>query len=318
MKVMVKFIIVAMTLVAMIATAAYLASSSAEVATAEHTDRTFTSGLRVEVSIDGKPVGFARSVEGGTIVGQVESLQIATDHHVQNKHIAAIGYEDLSLRIGLGMGKDIYKWIDESFQGVSKDPHEKQVEIIATDLNGNPLSVRGFVNARLTEVTIPALDGASKEPCYLSLVLRPDLIIYDPEGAGIIGEDPITSGLAIQKWLCSNFRFNLGSLPTGKISNIEPLTWKLSETLPDIPKEGDLPPGDVIKPSPGPCAPLPIGADPSKVQVPNLLLTISVADIGPWVEWHQSFIIDEKCTDTDELSGKLEFLAPNLLDVLGS
>ena len=57
---------------------------------------------------------------------------------------------------------------------------------------------------------------------------------------------------------------------------------------------------------------------PAKVEVPNLKVTISQADIEPWQEWHKSFVIDGKCADEDELSGSITFLAPDLVTELAT
>ena len=43
-----------------------------------------------------------------------------------------------------------------------------------------------------------------------------------------------------------------------------------------------------------------------------------MADIEPWAEWHKSFVIDGKCTDSDELTGSLTFLGPDLEEELAS
>ena len=47
--------------------------------------------------------------------------------------------------------------------------------------------------------------------------------------------------------------------------------------------------------------------------MPNLKLTISMADVEAWEDWHQSFVIDGKRSDDDdELTGSITFLDPSL------
>jgi hypothetical protein len=54
------------------------------------------------------------------------------------------------------------------------------------------------------------------------------------------------------------------------------------------------------------------------VIIPDLKVTFSEADAKAWEDWHRSFVIEGKCTDADELSGQIEFLAPDMKEVLGT
>ena len=57
---------------------------------------------------------------------------------------------------------------------------------------------------------------------------------------------------------------------------------------------------------------------PAKVEVPNLKLTISMVDVKRWQNWHRTFVIEGQNREEDEFNGRLEFLAPDLEEVLGS
>lgn len=48
----------------------------------------------------------------------------------------------------------------------------------------------------------------------------------------------------------------------------------------------------------------------------NIKLTIDAADFDAWFEWFNEFVIEGECTDADEFSGSLEFLAPDLNTVI--
>ena len=67
-----------------------------------------------------------------------------------------------------------------------------------------------------------------------------------------------------KKWLCSNFRFDLDPLPCGRVAKIDSFTWKMAVTKDEC--------GGFRVPT----------IHPSKVEVPNLKVTVSMADIGPW------------------------------------
>jgi hypothetical protein len=53
------------------------------------------------------------------------------------------------------------------------------------------------------------------------------------------------------------------------------------------------------------------------IEIPNLKITLSATYAGPWRDWFQSFVIDGKCSDADELSGQIRFLGPDLKEELG-
>ena len=55
---------------------------------------------------------------------------------------------------------------------------------------------------------------------------------------------------------------------------------------------------------------------PTSLELPNLKLTISMADLDPWQEWFEDFVINGKCSDADELSGRITLLAPDLQEEL--
>ena len=105
-------------------------------------------------------------------------------------------------------------------------------------------------------------------------------------------------GSATKKWLCSNWRFELGALPCSRVAKVDSFTWKQSIIKDEC--------GAFREPT----------KHPAKVEVPNLKLTISSADIEEWRQWHQTFVIDGKCADSDELTGSITFLGPDMKEEL--
>ena len=55
---------------------------------------------------------------------------------------------------------------------------------------------------------------------------------------------------------------------------------------------------------------------PAAVEVDNIKVTLSEADIEPWMKWHKSFVVDGHCADSDELGGSIEILGPDMEEVL--
>jgi hypothetical protein len=56
---------------------------------------------------------------------------------------------------------------------------------------------------------------------------------------------------------------------------------------------------------------------PTSVELPTLKLTIAATDVKPWLVWFDDFVIQGHSGDDKELSGEIEYLAPNK-DVLAT
>lgn len=253
-------------------------------------DRSYTAG-RFALDLDGMIAGYVKSVSGGNIKGEVAVHQLGPEN-IQKKHIATISHEPFTVEVGMGMSEAFYSWIKASFD---KGFVTRSGELIAANFDYEAQSAREFVEAYISEVTIPALDGSSKEPAYMTVKFDPERIRYSKRsGEKLKGK----IGSATKKWLCSNWRFELGSLPTSRVAKIDSFTWKQAVIKDEV--------GQFREPT----------KHPAKVEVPNLKLTISMADIEPWRMWHQSFIIDGKCAEEDELTGSITFLGPDLKEEL--
>jgi hypothetical protein len=218
-------------------------------------NRSYTAG-RFAVDLDGQLAGYVKSVSGGNIKGEVAVHQLGPEN-VQKKHLATIVHEPFTVEVGMGMSRGFYEWIQASFD---KGHTTKSGEMIAADFDYHAQSARVFRDAYISEVTIPALDGSSKEPAYMTVKLDPELIRYEKRsGERLNGQ----IGNATKKWLCSNFKVEIGDMPCMRVAKVDSFTWKQA----------------VIKDEVG--AFREATKHPAKVEVPNLKLTISMADIEP-------------------------------------
>jgi hypothetical protein len=250
------------------------------------------AGGRFGLVIDGSEfLGYVKSVSGGTIKGEVSVHELGPDN-VQKKHISTISHDAFKVEVGMGMSQGFYEWIRQSFD---KSHIAKTGEVVACDFDYKAQSVREFYNAHITEVTVPTLDGSSKEPAYMSVSIEPETIRYR-KGDG----NQITPKIspATKKWLTSNFRFELGDLPCSRVAKIESFTWKQELCKDEV--------GSFREPQ----------KTPAKVEVPNLKLTISMADINDWAKWHKTFVIEGNCGEDAELTGAITFLGPDLKEEL--
>jgi hypothetical protein len=255
--------------------------------------RSYTAG-RFQFTTDGgsKSLGYVKSVTGGNIKGEVVTHSLGPDN-VHKKHLATIAHEPFTVEVGMGMAEDFYKWIQASFD---KGHVTKSGELVAANFDYEAQSARVFTDAFISEVTMPALDGSSKEPAYMTVKFDPEKIRYERRGGEKLKGD---LAAAQKKWLCSNFRFELGRLPCKRVAKIDSFTWKQGVIKDEVGQFRE-------------CT-----KHPAKVEVPNLKVTVSMADIEAWQQWHRNFVIDGICAEGDELEGAITFMGPDLKEELG-
>jgi hypothetical protein len=155
---------------------------------------------------------------------------------------------------------------------------------------------RQFVNALLTETTIPALDAASKEPAYLTVKFAPEYTrTSKPEGKGDYGK----YGKNEQKvFLPANFKLEIPGLDCSKVNKIESFTVRQTAVTDDI---GDA--RDYTR-------------EPGKMEFPNLKITLAESTAQSWLAWHEDFVVKGNNDETCEKNGTLTLFGRNLKDVL--
>jgi len=249
------------------------------------------SAGRFALSIDGDTPGLLSKASGGVIKGEVAQHKSGLDNIVK-KNLATISYEDLKFSLAVGQGKGIWEWIKASFD---KGFVQKNIELIAADFDYKSMSVREFMNAYVTEVTMPALSGDSKDALYVDVTTTADTIRYKAgDGKVVQGEANVNT----KKALCSNWKLDIDGLPCERVAKIDSWTWKQKIIKDEVGAFRDY------------------TKHPAALEIPNLKLTISMADLDKWTDWHRSFVIDGKCADGDEKSGALTILGPDLKEEL--
>jgi hypothetical protein len=166
--------------------------------------------------------------------------------------------------------------------------------VVGADVSLNAVSERQFTDALLTEVTIPALDGSSKDAGFLT-------VRFAPESTRTVkGSGKATADKAKQKkWLCSNFRLRLGDLDTSKVARIDGFTVRQRIGQADVAERRDR------------------TREPSGVEFPNLRVTLAAASAQTWTTWFDEFVVKGNNGDENELSGEIAFLTANRLEELG-
>jgi phage tail-like protein len=241
--------------------------------------------------MDGVKCGFIKSMDGGAITAEVINEAAGPNYYVK-KHIGTPKYEDFTMQIGFSMSKAVYDWIAASW---AMNYQRKNGAIVACDYKLDAKSQREFFNALITETGIPACDGASKEPAYLTLKLAPEYTRNTKASGKASGE----YGKNEQKlWLPQNFRLTIDGLDCSKVAKLDAFTVKQTAVTDDI---GDA--RDYLK-------------EPGKLEFPNLKVTMSEVAAQTWYDWHEDFVIKGNNDEGREKNGVLEFLSPNRQDVI--
>jgi hypothetical protein len=241
------------------------------------------------LKLDGVEIGRVASFEGGGAFADVVS-ETSGPAFYAHKHLGPVKYEDLTFHVGLGLGAPLYDWIAASWL---ESPPSKSGSIVRFDLNFNAIDERDFANALLTEVVIPALDAASKDPGLLGLKLSPEFTSHKKATGTISGTPP--GGMA---WIASNFRLAIDGLDTTRVSRIEAFTVRRPVIIERI---GGQPPHRI----------------PGKLDVPDVEILLSEAASQSWSDWFDDFVIAGDNDETREKGGTLTFLAADLQEELG-
>ena len=251
------------------------------------------AGAHYALDVDGVPVGSLRTISGLDMQADI-AVDTLGPGSMPTKHVADVGWTPGRASIGLGMGQAMYDWLKQAFDhGVSN----KSGTLATGDFNFKQRSLLTFDDALLTAITVPRLDGASKDSGALEIEFVPrQSRLAKGDGSDIRSAFPSRQ----QPWMCSNFRFELGSLPCARVASIESFTWRCART------------DDTIGIFPEPAQ------HPVTVTVPDLRLSISAADYDGWAQAAQAWFVDGHHLEGDEMNGLITLLTPDLQTPLGA
>jgi len=234
--------------------------------------------------------GSVQSFEGGSATGDVVVEKVGLDH-IAHKHLAGVKYEDITVTVGTGMGKDLYEYVKTGFdqQHISKDMAFKRV-----DFNQNVTWEMDVFQALVTGVAFPGLDAASKEVGKMTITFSPEYTRVKV-GSGKLSQG--SSGKPKQ-WFTSNFRLTIPGLDCTRVSKIGALSLTT-----DVVSERH---GEHAEPD----------RQAGLSQFPNLVVTLGEQAAQSFIDWHTSFVIMGKNDQSQEKEGTLEMLGPDLKEVL--
>jgi phage tail-like protein len=235
----------------------------------------------------GSETGFAlQGVDGGVISADVVADKSGSDNTPVKKHIAGVKYEDISISCGFDQSSSLYGWMAAAIQGKAA-PMDGTVTGAAP--NHTALTRMDWNNGLISEVGFPALDAASKDAAKMSIKFQPEITRFSA-AAGTINRSP---GKVQKQWLPSNFRLSIDGLdaPCTKVNKIEALVIK-QKIIPN-PSGGSVADGPV--------------------EIPSLVITLPESVAQPFIDWHQSFVVqggnNATNPDNQERNGTLVYFA---------
>lgn len=253
--------------------------------------RSYAAGPSLLV-LDGEESGFLKSFAGGAISADVIEEPSGASPFIK-KHIGQPKYEDISLGLSFSMRDRVYEWISDTW---AMQNHRRNGAVVACGFDMDATSRLEFFDGLITETTIPACDAASKDAAFLRVKVSPELIrLAKASGQVEIG----TGSKQEQKmWVASSFRLDIEGLDCSRVSKVDAFTVKQHVLIDDI-GEARI-----------------VTREPSKIEFPNLRITLSESHAQSWLDWHDDFVVKGNCDDAHEREGHLAFLSPNQKDEL--
>jgi hypothetical protein len=237
------------------------------------------------LTLDGyEPAGYLKEIQGGGIKGELLTQQVGGMPY-RVKHINNPTIEPITVQVPFSMSSSFYDWVAKSWKG---ECERRNGSIITYDFDFNPVHELSFTEALILETTIPTLDGASKDPAFMTVKFQPETAEhkFNPGGSKITVKSPTTQ----TKWLPANFRLEIDGLDVKRVNKIEQFTLKQN-----------------VKPMT--CGPdWMYQLEPTSLEYPNLSFYIAMVNAQPFFDWHKEFVIDGKNGPEKEKTGAITLL----------
>lgn len=245
---------------------------------------------RFALELDGQNVGWLSSVEGGDATAEVIT-EAARGGPLEKKHLANLLYRDLAVTLQGMPNKNLLAWVQEL---VGNKQRARNGAVVEVDMNGKIVSRLEFLNAVLTEVQLPGVDGSSKDVATWALVIHPETTRQQAASGNLTL--PVDKAKAA---ISSNFRFSIAGLETATRQTYAIAPIHIAQPVVTAEVGGQR--------SPSSTKPVSFGA---------LQVSLSQAAIEPVNVWFQDFVVKGNNTDERERSATLEYLSADMKTVL--
>jgi len=260
---------------------------------ATNNQRGYTAG-RFALDLGGTFAGWVNTIEGGHATSDVVTEKLSADM-IARKHICGVKYEEITVNCGTSMSKAFYTWIQAS---LDRKHQRLDGAVITADYDQKEVNRLNFFQALITEVGFPACDAASKDAAKMAVKFSADYTRFVTQKGGPVNAP---QGKGEQKrWSPQNFRLKIDGLDNAcaRVVKVEALTVKQKVVEDPCGEHRDY------------------QKLPASVEYPNLVVSFNEAFADDVYKWHEDFVITGNNGQDKEKGGTLEYLSPNLKDVL--
>lgn len=264
------------------------------------TNRSYAKG-RFWLTLDmaGSTGAWIESVSGGNVRCEASETPDSASTFT-SKTLESLIVEPLVFKQAVGASWPLLHWIQQSWK---RKPARYSGMILHANFKHQVQFEHEFRDALIQEIQFPALDAKSTDSGYLTIKVQPERVkmqrVPKAQRPAHAPED-----IRVKNWLLCNFRlslFNQGtSIDTNGVRKIDgfTVTQTLKSHMTGNPN-GRFP-----------------DYQPTGIKFPDLKLTVSMAYIDGFLQWHKTFVLDGRHAPTDHYTGYIEYLDSTTAKVL--
>jgi phage tail-like protein len=242
--------------------------------------------------LDGAGVqGFLNSAEGGGLKTDVVDYKQGRLVDVW-RQVGRPKFDDLIIKCGMGMSERFYKWIADFF---NRKITRMNGSVIVADFDYKQRARRSFVDALISEVQLPALDGASKEAAFITVKIVPEGMTYETITNGPRIESPEALRQPNKMWHAANFRFSIDGYEDAFARTTKIDGFAIKQQILEYPSGHRRTPIRV----------------PGRLEYPNLSVYIPAVDAEPIIEQANLRLLDYEAPAEGGMTGMIELRAPD-------
>ena len=236
-------------------------------------------------------MGFLNSAEGGGMKTDLAEYKQGALVEVW-RQVGKPKFEDITLKVGMGMSPVFYTWIADFFK---RKITRKNGAIVAADFNYKERARRTFIDALISEVQIPALDGSSKDAAFMTIKMVAEGMSFESQTDGPKIESPPGMRQPNKLWHAANFRFVVHGFEDAcmRVTKIDQFTIK--QQILEYPSGHQR---------------LPIRV-PGRLEYPNITIYVPRVDADPFIEAANARLLDYDAPAEGGMNAALEFTGPD-------
>lgn len=251
------------------------------------------AGSRFAVSIGSYSAGYVKSFTQGQFKGSLNETSTSTEHWMK-KNIASWEFTDFSMEVSFAMGKGLFDWMKSA---MDNNAIPMDGSVVVADFNGKAIREVQFFRAYITKIGLPALSAADKGNAFITVAFKPTELKY-LKASGDVAKPAV--GPTTKSITTNNFRFTLPGFDVKRISKFDAIEW--SCTVKDD-RHGEAQYPELAA---------------TTMKQPDIGFTINALDGKQFEDWAKAWFMDGKREEKDEITATLEYLGPNMKDVLAT